>query len=198
VKIPRAPRSKKRIACELSIDGDRYKGIVLDIAVFGMFVQTNARPMPGSYVEVSMSIPGESVPVVLGAVVARRNVVPPQLLTVARGGVGLAIEEPPKAYVDFLCDVSPEQSEFVTAERRKGAVKAGRGGPGSAKGGAGSGSVGSKGGPPPAKRFRIHAVDTKNGAKNTFLTISASEAEARAKVVDELGEDWQVLFIEHA
>jgi hypothetical protein len=143
-------------------------------------------------------LPGEESPVSIEATVARRNVVPPQLLTVAKGGVGLAIEEPPKAYLDFIVEMSPEQSEFVAMERSKGVVKAGRGKPRSGRGGARAGAPGSGGGVPSPKRFRIHAVDSKNGEKNSFLVVSASEEEAKAKVVDELGEDWQVLFVEHA
>lgn len=196
VKIQRAPRTKKRIACDLTIDGDRYKGIVLDVSAFGIFVQTNARPNPGAFVELSLTLQGGKSPVAMEATVARRNVVPPQLLAVAKGGIGLAIEDPPKEFLDFLSEVSRVQSEFVATERSKGAVKAGRGRPRSAEGGGRNAAAGSGSGAPAPKRFRIHAVDSKSGERNTFLVVSASEEDAKTKVGEELGDDWQVLFVE--
>ena len=198
MKIDRAPRSRKRIACELTIDGDRYKGIVLDVSVFGIFVQTNARPNPGAQIGVKLTLPGSDGPLLIEATVVRRNVVPPQLLAVAKGGVGLVIADPPEAYLDFISEMSREQSDFVATERSKGVVRAGRKKPGSAAGGGQVGPAGKGGGTPPPKRFRIHAVDCNSGEKNTFLVATTSEEEAKAKVLEELGEDWQVLFIERA
>jgi len=196
VRIDRAPRSKKRIACELLIKGDRYKGIVLDVSAFGIFVQTNARPRPGAQIGVKLTLPGSNGPLSIGATVVRRNVVPPQLLAVARGGVGLALADPPKAYHDFVSEMSPEQSDFVLTKRGKGVAGATRGRPGSAAGGGQVGPAGKGGGAPPPKRFRIHAVDCNSGEKNTFLIVTTSEEDAKAKALEELGEAWQVLFIE--
>ena len=36
----RSKRVKRRITCELVIEGKRYSGIMLDVSATGMFVQT--------------------------------------------------------------------------------------------------------------------------------------------------------------
>jgi hypothetical protein len=48
------------------------------------------------------------------------------------------------------------------------------------------------------KRFRIHAVETRTGRKNTFLVTCASEQEASDQVLEQLGDEWKVLFVERA
>ena len=94
----RAPRTKRRISCEINVDGARHSGIVLDISATGLFVQTNLKPKAGAVAMLSLSLPGEKEPVLMEARVARKKMVPPQLLTIAHGGVGFAITKPAAAY----------------------------------------------------------------------------------------------------
>jgi hypothetical protein len=198
VKTSRAPRTRKRIACELTVGDDRYRGIAIDVSASGIFVQTNVKLNPGTRVEIRLTLPGVAEPAVLEARVARIKRVPSQLLAVAGGGIGLAIERNTQAFLDFVADMSPEQADFMANHRgASGVGSAGARRSGGARG-SGSGSAGPKDAAPGQKRFRIHAVDTKSGQKNTFLAVSESEEKASAKVVEELGEDWQVLFVERA
>jgi len=44
----RSDRIKRRVTCELLVDGRRYRGIVLDLSETGVFVQTEATPTPGA------------------------------------------------------------------------------------------------------------------------------------------------------
>lgn len=192
MKPSRAPRTRKRIACELTLGSDRYRGIALDVSASGLFVQTNMKPEPLSRVEVVLRLPGSGERLTLEARVARSKVVPIQLLTVAQGGVGLVIDDPPQAYLDFVAEVSPEQAEFAASEAGAASRRRSRG----ARNAAGRPGGAAGGGPSAPTRFRIHAVDTKSGRKNSFLVKGESEEHARAHVLAELGEDWQVLFVE--
>jgi hypothetical protein len=169
-------------------------GIAVDVSASGLFVQTNAKPMPGAMVELKVSLPGVDEPAVMEARVARKKVVPVELLTLAQGGVGLSLRQPADAYLDFVADISPEHAEAVAKIRaRKGAGSVGGGGNGK---GARSGSGAN--GAAAANRFRIHAVEIATGKKNSFLVSCASEQEAGEEVLKQLGNDWQVLFIERA
>ena len=96
-----SPRRKKRLACRMMIRGGSYSGVVLDISPTGMFVQTTAKPNPLDYIEVHLTLPGETEPLVMQAKVARKKVVPTQLMAVAHGGIGLQLISPPQAYREF-------------------------------------------------------------------------------------------------
>ena len=102
----REPRMKKRIACALWIKGVRQHGIVLDLSSKGLFVQTSAKPAPGESVRLELVLPGQSKPTSLMATVARVRTVPPALLTVAQGGIGLQLQNPPEEYFVFVGKVA--------------------------------------------------------------------------------------------
>jgi len=194
--IDRAPRRKKRLSCEIISEGSRYSGIALDVSATGLFVQTNVKPVPGSLVEIGLLLPGLAELVTMEARVARTKVVPAELLTLAHGGVGLALVRPDDAFLDFVAEMSPEHAAAVAALRSKaGGVGPNRGGGGSGAGGRmRNGSTGAS----VAKRFRIHAVETATGKRNSFLVTCETEQEASDEVLKQLGDDWQVLFIERA
>jgi PilZ domain len=98
----REPRMKKRIACALWIKGVRQHGIVLDLSSKGLFVQTSAKPSPGEAVRIELVLPGQTKPTTLMASVARVRTVPPALLAVAQGGIGLVLQNPPEEYFVFV------------------------------------------------------------------------------------------------
>jgi hypothetical protein len=195
----RAPRARRRMSCEIEVNGARHSGIVLDVSASGLFVQTNVKPNPGSVATLRLSLPGEKEPVAMTARVARKRAVPPQLLTVAGGGVGFAITEPAEAYLDFVAEMSPEHAEAVALERAKAARPEGPVAAGArpAEGTGGGKASGKKRADAP-KRFRIHAVETSSGRRNTYLVTCSSEQEASDQVLEQLGEAWKVLFIERA
>jgi len=97
---------KKRIACTLWIKGVRQHGIVLDLSSKGLFVQTSAKPAPGEALRIELTLPGQSKATTLMATVARVRMVPPALLSVAQGGIGLALQSPPEEYFVFVGKVA--------------------------------------------------------------------------------------------
>jgi hypothetical protein len=210
VDKPRAPRTKKRMSCEINVNDARYSGIVLDVSATGLFVQTNLKPNPGTVATLRLSLPGEKEPVVMKARVARKKMVPRELLAVAGGGAGFAITEPAEAYLDFVAEMSPEHAEAVARARAKGGSRPGTSAKGARSpersGAAGARPLERSGGAKAAggrreeapKRFRIHAVETSTGRKNSYLVTCATEQEASDQVLEQLGEEWKVLFIERA
>ena len=176
----RAPRQRKRISCELVVNGSRYSGIVLDVSASGMFVQTTVKPGAGDDVTVKLKIPGTDEAISVDTRVARKKIVPSQLLAVAQGGLGLAVTRPAARYLDFVAAMGPEHAEFVSRER-------GRRPP---AGPSGQSSAGSP------KRFRVHAVEASSGRKNSYLWTAATEQQATEQVLEEIGADWKVLFVE--
>src|SRR5262245_23298186 len=98
---PRAERVKRRVTCELLVDGRSYRGIVLDLSATGVFVQTEATPPPGVRLRLRFHAP-DRTEFEVEASVARRQVVPPQLASVVRGGLGLRVARPPEAYFQLI------------------------------------------------------------------------------------------------
>ena len=97
----RADRIRRRVTCELQLGGRSYRGIVLDLSETGVFVQTEATPPPGTRLRVRLHASG-GIEFEVDATVARRQVAPPQLATVVRGGLGLRVEAPPPAYFKLI------------------------------------------------------------------------------------------------
>jgi len=97
----RAKRVKRRITCELVVDGKRQSGIVLDLSATGLFVQTAVTSPVGKEVEVHLAATRTTPALTLRTRVARGKRVPPQLLTAAGGGVGLRVINPPAAFAQL-------------------------------------------------------------------------------------------------
>lgn len=104
----RQRRTRKRIACRLNIGGRQHSGIVLDVSESGLFVQTSASPRLREDVQVVLTLPEDGSKIEFTARIARRKSVPHQLLTVARGGIGLAVSDPPAEFLDFVAKLQPQ------------------------------------------------------------------------------------------
>jgi PilZ domain len=102
VEHKRAKRVKRRITCELVIDGKRQSGIVLDVSATGIFVQTAVSSAVGQDVEVHLAATRTTPELTLRARVARGRRVPPQLLAAAAGGLGLRVIDPPPGFAQLI------------------------------------------------------------------------------------------------
>jgi hypothetical protein len=100
------PRIKRRVNCEVSIDGRRHVGVVLDLSPGGFFVQTRASPPVGAEIVVHLRRASDDG-VEVQAKVANRRPTPARLASVARGGIGCALTAPPETYFAFLQALSP-------------------------------------------------------------------------------------------
>ena len=97
----RFPRIKRRLSCEVSSDGQRRVGVVLNLSAGGFFVQTQANPAVGSKVLVHLRDPSDRI-VDVPVRVASRHEIAPRLRSVARGGIGCALIAPPEEYFRLL------------------------------------------------------------------------------------------------
>lgn len=94
-------RKKRRMPCKVTVGETHHNGLVIDLSRSGLFIQTSARTRPGGKVDVLL-VDEEGVEMALGVEVVRRKVVPPRLLSVAQGGMGVRIVEAPERYFEFL------------------------------------------------------------------------------------------------
>jgi hypothetical protein len=101
VKRRKFPRIKRRVNCEVSVDGRRHVGVVLDLSPGGFFVQTRATPEVGADIVVHLRRASNDG-VAVQAKVANRKVTPARLATVARGGIGCELTAPPETYFALL------------------------------------------------------------------------------------------------
>jgi len=104
----RGKRVKRRITCELVIDGKRQAGIVLDVSASGLFVQTAVSAAVGKEVEVHLAATRSSPELTIRARVARGLRVPQQLLAAAGGGLGLRVLDPPPEFAQLAGDDEAE------------------------------------------------------------------------------------------
>jgi hypothetical protein len=186
VRTNRAPRSKKRISCEIIVGGSRYAGIVLDLSATGMWVQTNVKSSQKSLsnskavVTVNLTLARSGLTATVECRVARVKTMPPQFLGMQHGGIGLVVIEPSDDFLEIVASLSPEQADAVEAYRKQ--VETER--------------LAARRAADTPKRFRVHAVETNTGEKSTYLAMAASEEQASAEVVAQLGDAFQVLFVE--
>ncbi len=203
------PRIKKRIACELCVGEKRFNGLVLDFSSHGLFVQTAAQPDPGERVRVALSASGRPAPLVVEAVVARTKLVPPQLRTVAQGGLGLHVPQPTAEFAQFVEDVqrpvkiqkvsilpgsapAPAQAKTLTKERLDrffaGRARAPKPQPGDERPVAGPYTR--------LPRWRIRLRHDGGEGTRSFIVRSESEADAREQVLAELDDGWKIEAIQ--
>jgi hypothetical protein len=94
----RHERVKRRFACEFLAEGQRYRGIIVELSRAGLFIQTDATTNPGAEIELQLAAAGAVPELRLRGVVVRRRMVPAPLATVVRRGIAVEILEAPREY----------------------------------------------------------------------------------------------------
>ena len=163
-----AKRHKWRLPCEIVSEGRSQRAIVLDISESGLFVQTGTRLPPGAEVEVRLRLEQSDEQVEVRAQVARNKQVPPQLTSVARGGVGLKILDAPLAYY--------EQINALGGEAKPPAAAAAPA--------------------PPRDRFRVRVKQCEGPRSRSLEILAESADEARTRALSEVGSGWEVVTAE--
>lgn len=205
-KSTRADRTRRRLPCALFVDKRRHAGVVLDLSASGVFVQTSATPGTGERVTLECHLPGDPQPSRLETRVARRNLVPARLRTVAHGGLGLRIESAPETYYSFVARLLREEvaratkpaKPVVAAEpaaappRRRPVSKLQR----QARELALRRALGPR---VPEERKYGYRLRVQQGTRSRLLTVEAAcEEQARADALAQLGEGWQIVSCEPA
>ncbi len=164
--------------CQLLIESRWHSGLVLDLSPSGLFIQTHAKTREGQEFDLSVSRE-QGEPLSLVVEVVRKKVVPPRLVTVAQGGVGVRILNAPEEYYGYLsrlgiADAAPPRKQG----RPRGARVAG------------------EPAPEALPRFRVRVSQT-SGPRSRRVEVCASDAEAaRELALEELGGGWKVLDVE--
>jgi len=162
-----ATRHRWRLACEVVSDGRSQRAIVLDMSETGVFVQTGTRLPPGAEVDVRVLLTDGAEPILLRARVARNKQVPPQLTSVARGGVGLKILDAPAAYYETIASL-----EGSDAKRQPNASAV----------------------PQPARtRFRVRVKQADGPRSRSVEILADSPDDARALALAQVGAGWEAV-----
>ncbi len=166
------PRIAKRLPCALQVEGRRYSGVVLNVSQNGLFVQTNAAPGRGEAVELELNAPESERSIPVRGKVVWQRVVPHQLRSMARGGVGLQIQNADESYYVLLArwmrTELPVPSREGSADTQPKAQ-------------------------PLTWRVRVRAVA---GPRTRTLTIEAPSLEAaRTETVGYVGDGWRIIEI---
>ena len=170
-----AQRVKRRVPCEVRIEGDWVRAFVLDVSQSGLFVQTGKSVDPGTELELRLRLPGVAHPVELRTRVARSRRVPPQLARVVVAGVGLRIVSAPGEFYEFVAGLSGGAARPRTAPQP-------------------SAPVAEK----PLDKYRVRAKQT-SGTRSRTLTIEAEDDEdAELRARRRLGLNWTILAVEKA
>ena len=94
-------RVQGRLRCKLLIDGRCHHGIVRDFSTSGFFVESGAVLPIGAAVVVSFNA-AENKRFVMEASVPHRRSASRSLVDLVHDGVGLRVDDPPKAYRDWV------------------------------------------------------------------------------------------------
>lgn len=168
----RQQRSRRRITCELVIDGKHHPAIVRDVSRRGLFVQTRARPELNSAIGLVFPAEGDRPEIRVEAGVARERAVPAGLESEVPGGIGLEVLDAPAAYHELVAEAGLAP--------------------------AGSGPAAASGPPsdPGVRTFRVRLIE--RGTPNaTVLTVRSESPEgARARALARAGRGWKIAAIQ--
>jgi hypothetical protein len=196
-------RTRRRIPCELDANDRRYTGIILDVSVDGLFVQTAAALPTGTPIRVRVQeSPGNSA-FELDAVVARAKRVPPQLVSAAAGGMGLRVLRAPAEFASIQ-GIDPGAVPSGKAPRPATPV----GGSQAVSSTTAQSSVSSVTAPPrqepapaaPAEptgpRFRVRLKQIAGNRSRAVVVMAVDRDAARKKALKDAGPGWDVLEVE--
>jgi hypothetical protein len=174
-------RKKRRMPCNVTFEGQQHSGLVLDVSPGGLFIQTSAKAKPGDRLDLKLSLPGETQKLPLQVEVVRKVVVPPRLLTIAHGGVGVRILNAPEAYYNFMgiLGIGADPGELKSESS-----------------GAGTSGKGAAAGAQPQQSYRVRVKQIEGPRSRILDVVASSEEDARSQALSELGEGWQALQVE--
>jgi hypothetical protein len=98
-------RIKRRLNCQVTLDGSSQVGVVMDISPGGFFVQTGGVARVGANVDVALRRHDGST-IDVSATVTNLRRVPRRLATVAKGGLGCRLNAAPESYYAMLSEIT--------------------------------------------------------------------------------------------
>jgi len=166
------PRFKKRVPCELIVEGSRHPGIVLNLSRSGLFVQTAVTARRGDVVAVDLNAAAADRAIALDATVMWNRTVAAQLRGVRHGGVGLQIRTANESYYNLLAAVSENGGSLWRAGGTRSTPEE-----------------------TPVFGFRIRVKQAGIPRSRTLFLSCADEAEARDRAATVAGRGWEIIEI---
>ena len=165
----RQQRNRRRITCELVIDGKHHPAIVRDVSRAGLFVQTRARPELNSAIELVFPAEDGRPEIRVEAGVARERVVPAGLESEVPGGIGLEVLDAPPEYHALVADAGLQD-----------------------------GSASDSGPPsdPGIRTFRVRLIERGTPNARVLTVRSESPDGARARALTRAGRGWKIAAIQ--
>jgi hypothetical protein len=163
-------RARKRLGCEIRAKTRRYFGMVLNVSAEGLYVQTNARIDPGLVVELGLSTPIDRVSFTLRGRIARAYQTPVQLASVAPGGVGVRLIDPPASYLEYVRGLLAGSRQRGESAPEAAPLEGGF-------------------------AFRVEMQTEVGGETRTLLVSCQTEAEAAELAQAELDEGWKLVSV---
>jgi hypothetical protein len=189
----RAPRSKKRIPCEVKSGQHRHAGMILDVSATGLFIQTSAAHPPGTRVNVDVNLPSGSQLLLQGSV-ARRKVVPARLRSVETGGIGVRLDYAPEEFFQLIARVQGTEAKAETTAPP--VAKPAQAPRPTARPSTPRPAAPPRQAAPPRALYRVRVAQAA-GARSRFLDVRAESVKAaQAQVLAELGDGWKILSCE--
>ncbi len=197
----RHARVKKRVSCTIISGGRRYTGVCLDVSPQGVFVQTSAKLDPGTTVDLELGI-GPEEALQMQARVARSKLVPAELRSIAKGGLGLHIDLPPEEYFRFYAKLSGTDLTGGPNERRRAPRCDEDQDKTSAEAGISAKPKKKKlpprmAPPQPKLRYRVRLAQVSGGTRTRSVTVECNTIDdARDRALQTVDGDWKVLKID--
>jgi hypothetical protein len=98
-------RIRRRVNCDVNVEGQRHVGVVQDLSPRGFFCQTVAAPPIGAALHVVLHHEKHGE-IRVEARVANKRIVDRRLATIVKGGIGCTIHSAPESYFRLLSDLA--------------------------------------------------------------------------------------------
>lgn len=167
----RQQRSKRRLTCEVVVDGKSHAGIVRDHSPAGIFVQTRVHPPTHSVVEVVFRGEGEGEEIRVEAGVARERIGPGRLQASVPGGLGLELLDPPAELHELLASsLAASHEESGPAEDGEASLV--------------------------TRTFRVRVKERERSTSRVITVRCESAQAARARALRQVGPGWKVADVQ--
>ncbi len=192
----RHARVKKRVSCALTSGGRRYTGVVLDVSPEGLFVQTSAKLKPGAIADLELGI-GANQTLRMQARVIHAKLVPPELRSIAKGGLGLCIALPPPEFYEFFANLT--RTDLPGGEAQKSKTPAESSASAKKKKATRKRKLPPRMAPPtPRLCYRVR-LSQVGGSRTRSVAVECSTiSDAEKLAMRSVGDGWKVLKVDPA
>ena len=168
----------------------------MDVSPHGVFVQTSARLKPGAIVELELGI-GPDETLQMQARVTHAKLVPPELRSIAKGGLGLHIDLPPQEFFEFFANLT--RTDLPGGKAQKAKIPAETTAQAKKKKATRKKKLPPRMAPPPTRlRYRV-CLSQVGGLCTRSVTVECSTiSDAEKLAIRAVGSGWKVLKIDPA